>query len=1354
MPLVWVRSHRVGNPEELVALVDVLRQVQTYLEALDPALRLVATAAEVEARVAQILQLASTPRALGLALAELLLAFLEPYLTDGVYVLTHTNLRHLTEKIGVLPFLPWAQDYLAQADQDHLASPQEEYSSFLNFGPELLDPEEENPLFVAYRSYPAVISGQFDLRERALVGQLTSLAGNTQAFSSFAQWRDELCAAFYDSADPLRPVAAPRDKLGGIILAVAGQDPNAVIETFDKLRGLLTQTVSSWTDFTDVSSALAQKLPGELPDLPQTLKDSLQWTGLQAFLQPYLVRRFSTNPDFMRLSTADALPALRGMILDASNLANFAGVPFPASLGLLDAAELMAKRIELFQQSLEQTVALLTVVMSILDTAGVYRLAIPFDTGGVDGLVTRIREAELDEDVRLTSSSVHILVQPPNLPTITETKLGQITALPDNASDWEGYRDEAVGSFQTQERLQEMEEGFLVHSAPGFEYSAPQVYRKGHVMRRSDALALSAAFPAVGFTNIGDMAVAGLGFFFVEGALGRFFMALFSPQDSDIQEWSAFGPAALLDPQNFLSSLSLAPLPQGDIALPSGSNPRVPNTLAPLPQGNPFEAGSGAEVALPPATQISTQLCRWGATRSYNPQTKSLHSISPTQPRNLVPDATVTMGDHTMPYELNSYFVSGAIDNAVTLEDLPALSDLTSIRPVNAVASLPCQSQTQSSTQVPALGYRFIVDSHTREIIELSDYVLFGGGAFLRVNTMDLLVDMWDTFVTLNEEPDNTMVLTIDAVMSKSVSYGGPGLVIFRTRLDKIFEEGIFSYFALTPALPMPPLYDHSSLKLLAQLQDDPVVLLYGTKPHAPIGNAAYEPDEVPLHMGLLACFQKTNQIRTEAPEEGCAAFLQTNVHGHAYSSDTTWWGSQSFLVATNEDRASLLLSASDAEIDQSTLMSVSFPASVRLLSKAGPVAENQDLGALPLSEARVVATCAYDNDHLFTVFNPDQEIRAVCTSLGEDWRAFTSVLPPYVLIGLGVLGSEISDFVDIAHFVTRVHPIYWYSVFVETSPGVFEDWEQPYFPVSNECELTPGTRLGYALNFTESFLATYRGKNIALLCNAPAPDPDAPIYSKAHGLFVPFSLTDSREFTPFQENDRLLLDPGPHGRQGQGVQGCALLSSTDPAQVYEELTYHLPFTKDLDLRPLDEQGCGIRTRFVMGLNSWDMITRGSNCQLFRGATWRAEIRYGIDYFYVAFIRQEQDSTAWFTEPTLILNLPHMPVGTQVVINFMTQPATGTVAASVWAKTPLEAAPVLRGTANLSSVTVYPCCGLQEGGGSWRIGATVLKRTGQFEATCDPYTMSRPKQAPPIGFVSLEAQLVPVGQEEAFLTQA
>lgn len=1327
--LTWVRSGKLGNPAALREILDSLRSARDFLQIVDPLAQGLATVAEIEAWLVTVFQALSTPRALGLVLAELLMAWVAEYLTDGAYFIQHGNLRELLNRTGTMGFIEGAEQYLEDDDLSRRAAKQGERSQWLQFGPEA---EEDGGAFQAYRQIPQLIDAQLDLRTRQFLRSATDAFQDTP-FNSFDEWLSPILAAFYDPGDPHKPVVFDADKVGGFLFAVQGEDPIAVYDAWVTLKNLIFDIVENDLDFSDVWEDAYENLG--LDTISQwELTDSLQWNGINSRLRPHLVPRYSSSPDFYRASTADLMPMLGNLLLDLTNLAEFAGLPFPENFSLLAIAQKLADKIRKYLSVLDALIEALTRVADILDLADVWRLAVPAETGGIDGLVERIKNAHRDDIVRVTWGTLEKVLDPNDgVPSLQEYAYGRIVSLPADTTgipEYTALGDPEVGDWLLGSDLSDLGDAFTAAARTGFSYADLKVWRAGDTLRESRAEKLREAFPAFAFGPPGNLLIYGFGVFLVEGALYRLLSSLFGPDTDDWNEYLCDGPVAGTSVADFMDTVADA----SSTNVASGSLPPRPGAQAPgtgpsggfadasqdAPSGGADATGAVSDGAVavtspaaPSGDRILGRLDRYGAARSVDVQGRCIGQVPDNSPRKVYAHSQelVALGQNSMPLGASGAW-TGSRPSLVT----------AACRPPHA--PIPRAEGQNSHEGLEALAF---------------DVGAAGAFGSPLPQAATALAD-----VTIHPGGHRVHSPTLSAGLTAAGFPAGPGYTVWGLDLGLLYPDGVVRYVRtlivghdagldlayVSPALP-------NGVQLSATSPVDSAVwfaqdeLVWQILP----GRPAPEGDDVAtscpaVTFDIAAAFQKRASVRSGTLSDACPTTLQAQSCKHLVDVDSRGWGNwQELTLQTGSDGLSLEYVSGPGGGDSTreaydpdgwppsdVLLDGTFSATELL--EARPALEASKWRAAADADGAVVAhvhapapAAVYDQEHS----DP---------ALHEHWRLLSSCAPRYAMIGLGEPGDPDTPMV-------LARPSHWSHLLVKTAAGPWVRVELTDLssgaPPDDVLDRTgnPG-EISWKVLIDAAVLAAYPGGRWALVVNS-GPNTgiaDEGTYGVQRPLawWVPFIRRVAGDDDVYEEGDRLLVSCGPHARAGAGTPHGAF-GGADPAQVGSIWYQTLPRTGSIHLRPRqDQRGGAVQVIWVCSRDSWcwprgeHLLVGGSSHRVVVEAT-DIGLSYHLDerdLFSGVWVRRlTVDDGPALRDQKLALVMQSIPASNQLDV-LVSEYSSG-----AWAQRQL-------GSVVIVDVDPYPLVrsltGLKEAGGTWQIGHNQWSRSITETSVVLPWT--------------------------------
>lgn len=1295
--LTWIRSARIGSPESLRDLLDILRQARDFLQVLDPIAQGLSTVAEIEIRLTEIFQILSTPRALGLVLSELLMEFLKQYLTDGVYFIQHGNTRELFERTGTAQFIEGMENYIREADLQGLAAREGELSSFVQFGPEA-DPQQG--AFQSYRRYPEIIQGQLDARRREAVRSALDAFQDTE-FNAFNDWLAPILAAFYDPGDPNKPVVFDQDKIGGFLFAIQGEDPIEVYDSFLRLKTVFEEVTTEHLDFSDIVEDLDKNLGLDTIE-HWNLQDSLQWNGVNSPLRPFIMPRYSSSPDFERLSSAEVLPFLGNFLLDMKNLVEFAGLPYPENFSLLTIAERLAEKIRKYLEMFDRTVDFLTRVADIMDLAQVWRLHIEPEAGGLDHLVNRIETAKRDDTVRITWGTIHAGVNDDGSPSLTEYRYGRITALPTDTTGIPSYSGQQVNDWMKRSELLQLDDEFAAAGRDGFNYSDPRVYRAGETIRKSYAEGIQAAFPSLSFGPPGNLLIYGVGIFFVEGALSRLFANLFAPTEEDWQEYLCDGPEAQVPIDAVTEGVSdFASLPPDNaidrdgtvgetgVDTPVDNADSDTSVNAGLDLGTPADANVIIDAIVPPE-RLLRRLDRYGSSRSIEPDYRAIVSVPPAQARNawitekypLLGGATLPLGDDGSTWTTTRMVASGVRSN------IPH-SDVQISRQIALYSELPTENYKIEASGSPSQPTDTFVGGT----------ILPGGCAIDSLSLWTILDGLGFPAVLLNEK------YYIDV----GVPWFDGSLRYIRTSPTMI-DPSPGSTVYVYPALPSAPLVTLGGIVTGAVFVDEEPCLTI--QPSSPAPETSVIAQSCPgVSFDLAASWKKNATTRLSVIDAAMPCGLQAISAGHVIDVNNDEWGSyQSIDVVTGTNARELDITSGsisgDSQVRDVSQMQEFPNLDLRIegVLSSGNTALAKDVQSLTELGQTINANGSatlYSMERDGAVYTPPTE----STPINNLWRVLSCVAPSLVRIGIGPVSTS--------PVTVYARPSSWRHLLIRNADGSMTQLDLSVLDgglpddVLGETGLLPNKSWQVVVDSATD--SSYGGLDAYLVINSQFSSyvSDEVSYDRhrPYAQFNPFIRTSLGDEDIWEDGDHLILSGRPWARAGIGSAGMSVFGGCDPVDSGSIWYETLPKTSRMSLRPsADLRGGGVALEYITARPTYEFKI-GTYVMLL-GGSHRVVLTLTSTQQQFALEEKNILTGTWYERTTISAN--HSESGVHVGIVVDVVPAQNrlslmlsTKQAGVWSQQALSTVTINSGDAN---PTVRTLEGLKEAGGAWRIG--------------------------------------------------
>jgi hypothetical protein len=568
-PLRWDQAGGdIGNPAALRAVIGGLQQARDALEASRIPAQIVATLAEVQYWLDLAMTLASGQRVIGIALGQILIDLVRPYLSDGAYILAHTNVADVIQQRGLRTLLQHGQDPFATAGDPPPYA-----------GDVFTDPQSRllagvRGSFSFARQVRRVSS---PLARNPVVQEiLTTLAGEPQ--QNFDTWLQDFLNAFYDEADPLRPVLyestgplTPGQRFevgppefGGYIFTVETTDPTVLFRTLGQLRDLFRTSSPSFVNPISI--------------IPLGEDEEYDWrrdlANFAMFRGPARerIRMVSSTPDFQRLSTADLMPLVDRFANLLNIAAGFVGPPLLVNVNLDSIIQSLTETYLRILRMLDLIISTLTQLQMLLSVPGVSMLRIPLSRASLDNFVADIYRASSTRDdlVRVEATPPLFREGAVDDPTVENPTELAIAGMP------VAFANRAVDNFR-----RTWARGTLIRDRRVEQVHGSYVGR-GTIMRRSEAQRIAAAVPEFRFGPVHNLLVGGLGVFYQRGPLSQFLDGLFnrSRRGGGTEEDPA-SPEDIVDElrqvQSALSSAVTASIPRLSAAptAPAGSRASV-----------------------------------------------------------------------------------------------------------------------------------------------------------------------------------------------------------------------------------------------------------------------------------------------------------------------------------------------------------------------------------------------------------------------------------------------------------------------------------------------------------------------------------------------------------------------------------------------------------------------------------------------------------------------------------------------------------------------------------------------------------------------------------------------------------
>jgi len=559
----------IGNPAALGTVISGLQQARDALEAARVPAQIVATLVEIQYWLDLAMTLASGSRVIGLALGQILIDLVRPYLSDGAYILSHTNVADVIQQRGLRTLLQHGQDPFATSGEpppyagDVFTDTQSRLTAGVRGG-------------FAFARQVQRAGGPLS-RNPAVREILSTLAEEPQ--QNFDVWLQDFLEAFYDEADPLRPVLYASDgpltpgqrfevgpaEFGGYIFTVETLDPTVLFRTLSQLRDLFR--TSSPTFINPISVIPLDD--GEEYDWRRDLANFAMFRGPAR----ERIRMVSSTPDFQRLSTADLMPLVDRFANLLNFAAGFVGPPLLLNVNLDAVIQAITETFLRILRALDLILSTLTQFQMLLSIPGVSILRIPLSRQGVDDFTASILAASATRDdlVRVTATPPLFREQAVDDPTVENP-----TELAIAGTDI-AFANQMVDSFR-----RTWATGRLVRDRRVEEIHGSYVGR-GSILRRSEAQRIAAAVPEFQFGPVENLLVGGIGVFYQRGPLSQFLDGLFNrSRRGGGSEEDPASPEDIVDElrqvQSALSTVVTASIPRLSIAptAPGGSRASTP----------------------------------------------------------------------------------------------------------------------------------------------------------------------------------------------------------------------------------------------------------------------------------------------------------------------------------------------------------------------------------------------------------------------------------------------------------------------------------------------------------------------------------------------------------------------------------------------------------------------------------------------------------------------------------------------------------------------------------------------------------------------------------------------------------
>jgi hypothetical protein len=395
----------LGDPLGLNYLITPLQLLRDAAHASRVPAQILDAIAAVQAALDQAQTILTSRRTVGLAVGALIRALIAPYFTDGAYVITHSNLAQLIERIGVDAML-----------RNRLR-------------PAALREDPQYPGLQTSYAYTRPNTGNIAQGKLLQLRNSALDLANDVSINEFTDWLDGMMSAFYDESDVNRPVlydsATPilpagtiplppgteiptlpnLSKFGGIIFTVEGTDPVAMM---DRISSLLRM-------FRLPDNLRIRLFELDMPiDIEQTTYNGpLQQVRLW---NPAERRReviTTVSPDFNRISTADLLQLLDPVLNSLMFSADIVGPPWPLIINLDGIAGGLAAAWMLLLERLETVIRTLQTFRDLLATAGISYLFLPPEAVSLDDFVQKVYSSAKTRDdfVRVLANDDRVIAE-------------------------------------------------------------------------------------------------------------------------------------------------------------------------------------------------------------------------------------------------------------------------------------------------------------------------------------------------------------------------------------------------------------------------------------------------------------------------------------------------------------------------------------------------------------------------------------------------------------------------------------------------------------------------------------------------------------------------------------------------------------------------------------------------------------------------------------------------------------------------------------------------------------------------------------------------------------------------------
>lgn len=379
----WQYSTRLGGSSSALNTVrEAVQGAQAPLRVVSGLVQRAADLANVVLAYQRFLTLADPARAAMAAADAAVNSALRELLSDGAYLLVHSNLADVVTRNGVGAYLPSAQD--------------------------------GNNLAPAVPPFWSDVPAEVQAKGLDALAEFQRLLDTSQPPAGFDLWLASVTQAFYDAGDADRPRSLPgirllsaedvqqaetfgveglvagtesRGRFGALVLTVSGHDPARVLERF----ALIMRLFGALTNLRGLREEFAAALSDAGADFTSLAQDwSIRlWRGAAFEFAPEVTSP-SVSPDFVRLSTADLFPSLGTFSLSLDNLLRTTMPPDASFEGVQDLIDTLVSLADRLTSVPEEALKALEDFLTLIASLGGEKLWIDVDEGGVERLIDEI----------------------------------------------------------------------------------------------------------------------------------------------------------------------------------------------------------------------------------------------------------------------------------------------------------------------------------------------------------------------------------------------------------------------------------------------------------------------------------------------------------------------------------------------------------------------------------------------------------------------------------------------------------------------------------------------------------------------------------------------------------------------------------------------------------------------------------------------------------------------------------------------------------------------------------------------------------------------------------------------------